>query len=264
MSDSDSDAEVTRLEAKKPNKRQHQENSSDGLVFPKKTSKVTTLTPTPKASLSTSNRFQDLPLAIDPTPKQPPAEPKPAPIQAYIPNYKKLILDLSVIIKNPTQYKFLTDHLLIKTANIMDYQKVIKHLESSNIHYFTYSIKASRPIKYILKHLPNDLRSYPTSPPKAPSSTRYQTCACATAPDRHASLSPHLLNLWPCCRKQPKSCSCVSPSNNTEGVLYWCNVTAANASVVRRTAAGYRLGTSAAAESTGARIVTARVTTNLC
>ena len=81
--------------------------------------------PTPKAPLPTSNRYQDLPPATDPTPKQPPAESKPAPIHAYTPDYKKLIKDLSQTIKNSIQYKFLTDHLLIKTANILDYQKVL-------------------------------------------------------------------------------------------------------------------------------------------
>ena len=154
---SESDNESTQPDIVNPNKRRHHDTTTDGFVFPKKTTKVSTLTPTPNGPLPTSNRFQVLPPATDPTPKQPPAEPKPAPIHAYTPDYRKLILDLSQSIKNPTHYKYLTDHLLIKTSTLLDYQKVIKHLDSSKIHYFTYSIKASRPVKYVIKHLPNDL-----------------------------------------------------------------------------------------------------------
>ena len=102
MSESDSDGEATRPEIKTTsrNKRRHQE-VVDGFVYPKKTTKVTAITPT-QAPLPTSIRYQDLPPASDPTPKQPTTQPKPTPIHAYTPNYRKLILDLSISIKNPT------------------------------------------------------------------------------------------------------------------------------------------------------------------
>ena len=86
MSDGDSDSDVNMSGVWNANKMRFKE-SRDGFVFPMKTTKVTTLTPTPKTSLLTSDRYQDLPPAIDYTPKQPPAEPKSTPIHTYTPDY---------------------------------------------------------------------------------------------------------------------------------------------------------------------------------
>ena len=58
---SEPDSEVTADEIVNPNKRRHREATTEELVFQKKTTKVSTLTPTPKGPLPTSNRFQDLP-----------------------------------------------------------------------------------------------------------------------------------------------------------------------------------------------------------
>ena len=52
--------------------------------------------------------------------------------------------------------------------------------------------------------------------------------------------------------------------NHTAGVLCWRSATAANGSAIRRTAAGFRSGVSAAAGSTGVLSVMDRETNNLC
>ena len=191
-------------EGRSSNKRRLQQQVSDGFVFPKKTSKVTNLTPTSKNPVPTSNPYQILPSETDTTPKQPPSEPKPVPTHAFTDDYKKVIRDLTDTIKNPIHYKYLTDHLLIKPIPLSTIKR---------------SYTSRRPDKFTFSHTPQKLpvpsntsssifplispmmKLRQTSPPKGQLSTKYPTSEPATVRNLRASSYPPQPNQYPPCKK---------------------------------------------------------------
>ena len=134
--------------------------TSDRYEYPKKTSKIT-ISPSP-SPVPTQNRYQKLPLVQDNTPLQTSNQQtthttKPPPIHAYGINCPAIVSQLNSIIKSGINFKYLTDHLLIRVSTPRDHNTTISFLREKSIPYYTYTAKASRPVKLVAKHLLADL-----------------------------------------------------------------------------------------------------------
>lgn len=82
---------------------------------------------------------------------------KPPPIHVFYENYSEIKKSIAKIngVTAETTYKFLTNNLLVKPANLDQYLKIIDFLKAKTIQYYKYNPSPVKPRKGLIKYLPN-------------------------------------------------------------------------------------------------------------
>lgn len=83
--------------------------------------------------------------------------PKPPPIFIYTNNTMETINIASNCCKNKYKLKPNSDHIIAQTSHVDDFRLLISSLKARKIEHFTYDLKADRPAKIIIKHMPIDI-----------------------------------------------------------------------------------------------------------
>lgn len=86
---------------------------------------------------------------------------KPPPVMVYgVTNYNKMLADFKTILPlDKIRCKsFSNKRVEVKTNEIDDYRKLVKHLQSSNLEYHTYQIKSERAFRVVIRNLHHSLQ----------------------------------------------------------------------------------------------------------
>lgn len=76
-------------------------------------------------------------------------------------NYNKMLADFKTILPlDKIRCKsFSNKRVEVKTNEIEEYRKLVKHLQSSNLEYHTYQIKSERPFRVVIRNLHHSLQA---------------------------------------------------------------------------------------------------------